>query len=342
MKKNFNNNRTYNNCFCIGGKATDQKGNKRKVPGYIDLHGNAIVLWGGKKGPHRREYERTYEHAKKELDSFIARKGENRSEGEKSLRVSLYLDNAMYDNLHIFVMDFDRYDEESDFFQAAKALADKVTRSQGGGYHMFFGINKEVATPLFDSINLLASETVKSYICYTGAISLDEKNKVDFFCDALRFIYEWQEWDNTIGLTDKTQEIYELIKDNFNFKRRKKNTARANKKNNTLKNHKTYNFFKEVSEEEIKAQMTDRQKAVFDDLKTNYSPDCTREEWFSRGLDIYHVFGDELGGSVFSLWSKPGHSYNPQSCAATWDNICERGSETRLYNSDWDFAISAF
>ena len=59
MKKNFNNNRTYNNCFCIGGKATDQKGNKRKVPGYIDLHGNAIVLWGGKKGPHRRTKELT-------------------------------------------------------------------------------------------------------------------------------------------------------------------------------------------------------------------------------------------------------------------------------------------
>ena len=49
----------------------------------------------------------------------------------------------MFGNLHIFVIDFDKIDgtveTESVFFKEAKELADKVTRSQGGGYHMFYG-----------------------------------------------------------------------------------------------------------------------------------------------------------------------------------------------------------
>lgn len=44
-------------------------------------------------------------------------------------------------------------------------------------------------------------------------------NKVDFFCDARHFIYEWEPWDNSVGLTDKTQQLYTLIKDNFSLTR---------------------------------------------------------------------------------------------------------------------------
>ena len=66
-------------------------------------------------------------------------------------------------------------------------------RSQGGGFHMFYGIDKNAATQLFDSINLLASNNADSYISYTGAETLDKANKVDLFCDARRFIYEWEE-----------------------------------------------------------------------------------------------------------------------------------------------------
>ena len=33
---------------------------------------------------------------------------------DESLRVSLYLDNAMYGNLHIFVIAFDNFDEQND------------------------------------------------------------------------------------------------------------------------------------------------------------------------------------------------------------------------------------
>ena len=66
--------------------------------------------------------------------------------------------------------------------------------------------------------------------------------------------------------------------------------------------------------------MNNAQREIFDDLKT-LSPDCTREEWFSIGLNIWYVFGDDLGGDVFRFWSEPGHSYVPQGCAVTWENI---------------------
>ena len=81
--------------------------------------------------------------------------------------------------------------------------------------------------------------------------------------------------------------------------------------------------------------MSDVQKEVFADLKT-ISSDCTRGEWFSIGLNIWHVFGDNLGGDVFRFWSEPGHSFNPQGCSVTWDNICERGPETKLCNRQWE------
>ena len=326
---------TYNNCFCLGGKVPIEAGKFKKVAIYLENGKIPMKLYDGKGGKLGHYYEMSYEEAKSQLEAYKALKGNTISEGAKTMRVCLYLDNARFGDLHIFVMDFDAWDEKSDFFQAAKALADKVTRSQGGGYHMFYGVNKEKATPLFDSINLLASKIAKSYISHTGAVSLDDKNKVDFFCDAHHFIYEWEEWDNTIGLTDKTQALYELIRDNFSLKRPIDFDEWDNADNG-------WTTLEGLSEDMMKSRMTERQKAVFDDLKDNYSSDCSREEWFSRGLDIYHVFGDELGGSVFLWWSKPGHSYNPQGCATTWERICSRGPKTRLFNSDWLFAISAF
>lgn len=206
----------YNNCFVLGGKSKNN-GKPIKVPMFIDKDGYPAKLWGGKNGTLRRFYEMSYEQASRTLNAYL--NGSKRVKGDESLRVSLYLDNAMYGNLHIFVIDFDRFDENSGFFQSAKNLADKVTRSQGGGYHMFYGVNKEAATPLFDSINLLASGNASSYICHTGAVTLDGANKVDLFCDARHFIYEWEEWDNAAGLTDRTQSLFELLRDNFTLKR---------------------------------------------------------------------------------------------------------------------------
>lgn len=320
----------YNNCFVLGGKCKNEDGKPVKVPVFIDRDGCPMKLWGGKEGSLSRFYELSYEQACRTLNTYLNGKRANGDNG--SLRVSLYLDNAMYGNLHVFVIDFDSFDENSGFFQSAKNLADKVTRSQGGGWHMFYGIDKDVATPLFDSINLLASGNASSYICYTGAVTLDGANKVDLFCDARYFIYEWEEWDNSVGLTDRTQSLFELLRDNFTLKRPMEagqhGTRRRAADGGAV-------LLDEKDELELLPRMNGAQREIFDNLKT-ISSDCTRGEWFSIGLNIWHVFGGDLGGDVFRFWSEPGQSFNPQGCSVTWDNICERGPETKLCNRQWE------
>ena len=166
IKNSTNNNQTtvpsYNNCFTLGAKSKRDNGAIIKVPAFIDSDGYPAKLWGGKGGALSRYYALSYDRAKNILERYL--NGSKRVRGDESLRVSLYLDNAMFGDLHIFVIDFDRFDENSGFFQSAKNLANKVTRSQGGGWHMYYGINKETAAPLFDSINLLASRAAKSFV----------------------------------------------------------------------------------------------------------------------------------------------------------------------------------
>ena len=288
-------------------------------------------LFGGKNGNLYKKYELSYEDANRAMQTYLHSK--NRGRGAESLRVSLYLDNAKCGDLHLFVIDFDKVDGKVDtqsaFFQGAKSLADRVTRSQGGGYHMFYGVDKKAAAPLFDSINLLTAEGTESFVCKTGCVTTDGRNKVDMFCDALHFIYEWEAWDNSLDLTDKTQPLYELIKAHFQLKRPMdgSNGKRQSTGRNTP-------LLDKVSEESLRQEMTEKQQKVFDDLKTQ-SSDCSREQWFSIGIDIFHVFGAELGGKVFRWWSAPGHSFQPQGCARTWENICSRGPKTELKNSIW-------
>ena len=288
-------------------------------------------LFGGKNGNLYKKYELSYEDANRAMQTYLHSK--NRGRGAESLRVSLYLDNAKCGDLHLFVIDFDKVDGKVDtqsaFFQGAKSLADRVTRSQGGGYHMFYGVDKKAAAPLFDSINLLTAEGTESFVCKTGCVTTDGCNKVDMFCDALHFIYEWEAWDNSLELTDKTQPLYELIKAHFQLKRPMdgSNGKRQSTGRNTP-------LLDKVSEESLRQEMTEKQQKVFDDLKTQ-SSDCSREQWFSIGIDIFHVFGAELGGKVFRWWSAPGHSFQPQGCARTWENICSRGPKTELKNSIW-------
>ena len=197
---------------------------------------------------------------------------------------------------------------------------------------MFYGIDKNVATPLFDSINLLASGNASSYICHTGVVTLDGANKVDLFCDARHFIYEWEGWDNTAGLTDRTQSLFELLRDNFTLKRPMGAGQHGTRRRAADSGA---DVLDEKDELELLPGMNGAQREIFDDLKT-ISSDCTRGEWFSIGLNIWHVFGDDLGGGVFRFWSEPGQSFNPQGCSVTWDNICDRGPETKLCNRRWD------
>lgn len=288
-------------------------------------------LFGGKNGKLYKKYELSYEDANRAMQTYLH--SENRGRSAESLRVSLYLDNAKCGDLHLFVIDFDKVDGKVDtqsaFFQGAKSLADRVTRSQGGGYHMFYGVDKKAAAPLFDSINLLTAEGTESFVCKTGCVTTDGRNKVDMFCDALHFIYEWEAWDNSLELTDKTQPLYELIKAHFQLKRPM--VGSNGKRQSTGRNTP---LLEKVSEESLRQEMTEKQQKVFDDLKTQ-SSDCSREQWFSIGIDIFHVFGAELGGKVFRWWSAPGHSFQPQGCARTWENICSRGPKTELKNSIW-------
>lgn len=196
---------------------------------------------------------------------------------------------------------------------------------------MFYGVDKTAATPLFDGINLLTADGTPSFVCKTSNITIDGKNKVDMFCDARHLIYEWEPWDNTVGLTDKTQGLYELIKENFELKRPMSGGKIGHVSG---KGGKDYAMLEDRSESELVFQMSMEQQVVFADLK-EISCECSAPRWFSIGLDIYHVFGAELGGQVFFFWSKPGHSFQPQGCSLTWANICDRGPETELYNNRW-------
>lgn len=299
---------------------------------YIDPTGVPCKLCGGKSGSLRKYYELSFEQANQMLQDYFH--GEKRTSGDESLRVSLYLDNAKCGNLHLFVIDFDKLegqiDTQSIFFQEAQHLADKVTRSQGGGYHMFYGVDKTAAAPLFDSINLLTAEGTPSFVCNTGNLTTDGRNKVDMFCDALHFIYEWEPWDNTLILTDKTQFLYKLIKEHFQLKRP---LAHSNGTRQSVA-PKNVPLLPEVSEENLRQEMDEKQKMVLDDLK-KLSPDCDRKQWFSVGIDLYHVFGEELGGKLFRWWSSPSDKFQPQGCSRTWKNICERGPKTELRNSLW-------
>lgn len=91
---------SYNNCFTLGGKSKRENGAIIKVPMFIDSDGYPAKLWGGKGGALGRYYALSYDRAKQILERYL--NGNKRVTGDESLRVSLYLDNAMHGNLHIF------------------------------------------------------------------------------------------------------------------------------------------------------------------------------------------------------------------------------------------------
>ena len=64
------------------------------------------------------------------------------------------------------------------------------------------------------------------------------------------------------------------------------------------KGGKVYDMLEELSYEELLQEMSAEQQKVFADLQT-ISSDCSSSLWFSTGINIYHVFGEDLGGKVF-------------------------------------------
>ena len=119
-------------------------------------------------------------------------------------------------------------------------------------------------------------------------------------------MYKRQPWDNTIGLTDKTQELYQLIKENFDLSRPK---SSGKGKRASGKDGKSYTMLEELPEEELLQQMSAEQREVFADLEKTKSPHWKQKRWLSVGIDIFHVFGADLGGKVFLYWSKPGETF---------------------------------
>ena len=75
------------------------------------------------------------------------------------------------------------------------------------------------------------------------------------FCDARQLIYEWEPWDNSAGLTDKTQELYELIKANFSLKRPTDFDEWENADDGSIE-------LEGLSEEMLKQKMNERWKCV--------------------------------------------------------------------------------
>lgn len=209
----------YNNCFCLGGPGLTKGGKVIKLRYFIDESGEAKHL----TLKDNYEYWNTLSAAKARhiIDEYFI--NGKRQAGDQKLRVSLWLEGAKYDDLYIFVIDFDKVDGKVDdntlFFHAAARLADKITRSMNGGYHMYFAINKEAARRFFDEMNLLQADQRKGFVNRTGCKTLEGGNKVDLFCDAKHFIYEWEEWDNIAPLTDKTEQLIMLLRDNFEFQR---------------------------------------------------------------------------------------------------------------------------
>lgn len=345
----------YNDCFCLAQQ-------DKKVY-YIDGWDNLVPA--NKKGD-KKDYYLHY-HQAFEVVADMAAYYKHAHGDCPTLSPSFYLENAKYNDLFVFVIDFDKIEDENGkkqpidieapFFINAKKAADHTTMSKSGGYHMYFGIDKETATPLFDSINLLVSSGAQSYICKTGVTTLDERIKVDFFCDTPRLIYEREEWDNTKGLTDKTQKLYELIKANFSLEKSK--SRERLHENNTTHPRRTGKHRaapKAVSnsdaeyqgiviegktENELKSEMTAEQREIFEDLK-NIPADCNDSKWTSVAYDIWYAFqtadGDELAAQVFLWWSKRGgEKYVPFQCVRKWEFVneqCSDGQRT-LSNNRW-------
>lgn len=310
----------YNNCFVLSGLYKQDNGKKLKQC-YFIKDGVAKILYT-KTAPENIPFRQlTYQKARQTLDDYF--ENGKRQSGDESLRVSIWLENAKWGNLSLFCIDFDEYDEQSGFFRAAYALADKITRSQSGGYHMWYGVDRQRAEPLFDSINLTTRPGTKSFVCNTRNVA--DGNRVDFFCENGRLIHEYEEWDNTKGVTDQTESLFELLNTYFTFKEKRNVNDWQDAEGRSIQ-------IEGLPKELLLQEMTDRQRLVFEDLQT-ISPDCTQSEWYRTGVDIKHVFGEELGGSVFLWWSKPGQSFQQEGLANTWNDICNRNNE--LWNCKW-------
>jgi hypothetical protein len=334
----------YNNCFLLTGTAKDVKsGKKIKKAMYVNKEGKIKTLfkWDPKNDRIIEEnlqyYQMPYWRAKEMYDFYIANGWKCADEeihdgihthGDNSLRISVWLEDAMWNDLHLLCIDFDKINgivNETPFFSTCIEAADFVTRSQGGGYHCWFGVNKEIAAPLFEEINLTTHKHTKSFVCAISLTSNGE-DKFDVFCCNGRLVHEYEPWQPNRGVTDKTQTIYKLFKQYVEIKKKPDVDFWEDAEGKHI-------VLEGMPEDVMREQMTKQQQEVLDDLKLK-DAGCTREQWFWVGCNIKEVFGEELGGSVWLWWSRQGENYQRQACVNTWGEINRRKTQLRDYN--WD------
>lgn len=251
--------------------------------------------------------------------------------------VSFWLDNAQYNGLHIFVVDVDNFkengkklpiDTEAPAFKTLERAADIVTRSKSGGYHFYFGVYKERATPLFDSIGLLTGKDKPSLVSKTKSISKDGRLLIDCFCDVGHLIRETH-WDCSKPLTDKTECLYRILAEYFVIKRTGNSGAFTGELDDAEGWDDTQIEGRDAAY--LREHMTFEQQQCFDDLM-DIDADCDGSKWKETGFDIYcafqqpeEIFADELAGEVWLWWSKRGkEKYSPQSCVGTWNWIVKK------------------
>lgn len=320
----------YNNCFILTGISRLKNGKLIKKGMYIkdgkvktlykwDTHYNKVIE------ENLQYYQLDYSMAQAILYNYWT--NGKRTKGDESLRIGIWLEDAKWNDLYLLCIDFDKVNGEiihTPFFNQCLKLCNFYTRSQSGGYHCWFGIDYETARPLFEKINLTTHRHTKSFVCSINLTSNGE-DKFDIFCRNGRIIYEYEDWNIKRGVTDKTIELHQLLKQYL-----------------TLEKKKDIDFWEDASgihisleglpEELLLEQMNERQKKIFFTLY-NRDASSQRNYWFRIGCNIKEVFGEELGGSVWLWWSKQGDNYQPQACVNTWGEICRR--KTELEDLDW-------
>lgn len=338
----------YNNCFLLTGVAKDVKTGKQiKKAMYIDKNRKVKTLykWDPKNDRIIEEnlqyYQMPYWRAKAMLDDYIY-SGEAPTigppewgiltKGAETLRVSLWLEDAKWDDLYLLCVDFDKFHGvigETEFFRKCLSLCDFHTRSQGGGYHCWFGVRRPLADRLFEEINLTTHRGTKSFVCAINLTS-DGNDKFDVFCCNGRLVHEHEPWQPDRGVSDKTQELYELFKQYVQIKKKEHIDYWEDAEGKHI-------VLEGMDEETLreKARETkwgDKALLILDDLKEK-DAGCARGPWFWVGCNIKEVFDEELGGSVWLWWSRQGENYQPQACVNTWGEICRR--KVQLLDYGW-------
>jgi len=309
----------YNNCFVLG--------QPNKVIGRILTNGKVVNL----KNYDVATVGRSFDEVNQEVE--ITRWAAHESgETPRHITVSLQMKGAMYNDLWLGCIDRDSYNDNGNKIYPPHPMYDKLdqwtdfkTISKSGGIHYWFGVNPQIWEQRKDKLPKMS--TLKGTI--QKRIYLDEQHPFDIFVDAARLVYEFEPWDINRGITDKTNQLVDWlleIKDKIPIT---KDVARQKDYRRQLWGWDT-----------LIKNKDEYQKKFIEYIRT-LDPSCKRSEWFSIGVDICCVFGEENGYDIFAEWSAQSEKFQEQSCINTWDAIAQlvskgQVSQLRMVRTAWD------